>query len=437
MELLDRYLQAVKKHLPWKRQDDIIAELRANLESQLEEKEAELGRPLTEKEAEEWLKQIGPPIQMASRYHPQQYLIGPTLFPVYWYVLRLVFFWSVAVYLVVAGVQLAVHETVTTASAVQAVLRIPGVIINSAAWVTVVFAAIELVARYYPEKLPPQVQGVTRQWSPSTLPPLEPEAAPGVKRRSYAQAVAELAFESLFLIWMLLIPRNPFLLLGPGVAFLNVIPYQLAPVWTQFYWWLVGLGALQVAWHAIELLRGKWRTPNRWQGVVFKAIGLIAVIPLLTAQGHVLVMLKHPELDQARYAAALHSINQGVYTAMAIACAIVVRCNWWVKLRRWELRRIAGARRPCGSASGGNWFQHRGAGDGNHADVVFLPKSLSGTCYLGGIAGFGKQRLDSVEAEESSAGVGRFGDSVGKHDQPIAGFQRKAHDREFSGLSHA
>jgi len=42
---LDRYLQAVKKHLPSRRQDDIIAELRANMESQLEDKEAELGRP--------------------------------------------------------------------------------------------------------------------------------------------------------------------------------------------------------------------------------------------------------------------------------------------------------------------------------------------------------------------------------------------------------
>jgi len=43
MELLDRYLQAVKRHLPWERQDDIIAELKANLESQLEDKESELG----------------------------------------------------------------------------------------------------------------------------------------------------------------------------------------------------------------------------------------------------------------------------------------------------------------------------------------------------------------------------------------------------------
>ena len=66
MELLDRYLQAVKKHLPWQRQDDIIAELRANLESQLEEKESALGRPLTSAEAEDWFKQLGSPLQVAA-----------------------------------------------------------------------------------------------------------------------------------------------------------------------------------------------------------------------------------------------------------------------------------------------------------------------------------------------------------------------------------
>ncbi len=68
MELLDRYLEAVKKHLPWQRQDDIIAELRANLEAQLEEKEAALGRPLTQAEVEAWLKQLGSPMQMAAPY---------------------------------------------------------------------------------------------------------------------------------------------------------------------------------------------------------------------------------------------------------------------------------------------------------------------------------------------------------------------------------
>jgi hypothetical protein len=83
MELLDRYLQAVKKHLPRQRQDDIIAELKANLESQLEDKESELGRPLTQGEAEDCLKQLGPPMQVAARYQPQRYLIGPAVFPIY------------------------------------------------------------------------------------------------------------------------------------------------------------------------------------------------------------------------------------------------------------------------------------------------------------------------------------------------------------------
>ena len=89
MELLDQYLEAVRKHLPWQGQDDILAELRANLEAQLDDKEAELGRKLTNEEAQEWLERLGPPIQMAARYQRQQYLIGPAVFPIYWYVLRL------------------------------------------------------------------------------------------------------------------------------------------------------------------------------------------------------------------------------------------------------------------------------------------------------------------------------------------------------------
>lgn len=79
MNLLDRYLLAVKKYLPWKRQDDILAELKANLESQLEEKQSDLGRPLTAEEMQDWLKRLGPPMMMAARYQPQQYLIGPTI----------------------------------------------------------------------------------------------------------------------------------------------------------------------------------------------------------------------------------------------------------------------------------------------------------------------------------------------------------------------
>src|ERR1700761_7774974 len=108
MELLERYLQAVKKHLPWQRQEDIIAELRANLESQIEERQEELGRTLTPVEEEQWIRGLGSPVQMAAHYQPLQYLIGPAIYPVYLYVLRLASIWAIIIYAIVSTVIIVV-----------------------------------------------------------------------------------------------------------------------------------------------------------------------------------------------------------------------------------------------------------------------------------------------------------------------------------------
>jgi len=88
MELIERYLQAVKFALPQEQREDIIKELRDNLLSQIEEKEAELGHPLSEDEQVELLKKLGSPMRLASRYRKQQYMIGATMFPIYWKVLK-------------------------------------------------------------------------------------------------------------------------------------------------------------------------------------------------------------------------------------------------------------------------------------------------------------------------------------------------------------
>jgi hypothetical protein len=157
MELLDRYLQAVRKHLPWERQDDIIAELRANLEAQLEDKEAELGRPLTKEEAEEWLKQIGSPIQVAARYQRQQYLIGPALFPTYSYILKLVLTWATVIYLIASVVTIATQglgvEALAGISLVHVALRLPWIWLVNAGIVTLIFALVERAGARFPEKI--------------------------------------------------------------------------------------------------------------------------------------------------------------------------------------------------------------------------------------------------------------------------------------------
>jgi hypothetical protein len=133
MDLLDRYLQAVKKFLPWKRQDDILAELKANLESQLEDKEADLGRPLTTDEMKDWLKRLGPPMVMAARYQPQRYLIGPTIFPMYLWVLRLACVWCcLVIYSVVNAVEI-LSSAASGSALLDAVLHAPGSVIITAA----------------------------------------------------------------------------------------------------------------------------------------------------------------------------------------------------------------------------------------------------------------------------------------------------------------
>jgi hypothetical protein len=320
MELLDRYLQAVKKYLPWNRQDDIVAELRANLESQLEDKEAELGRPLTTSEAEAWLRQLGSPMQVAVRYQPQQYLIGPAIFPAYWYVLRLALGWTLAIYAIVSAISIATGN-LNGQAVLDAVLHIPGVLITTAAWVTVIFAALELGGNCGAFKLP-ALPIPFADWDPAKLPPLDAQVAGGKKPRTYAQAVAEVIFGFLVLVWLLLVRNHPAVMFGPGAAYFETTPYQLAPVWLEFYWWIIALNAVQLVWRSIDLLRGGWQHPARMQHIVVKAMGLTPLVLLLTTPGHILLTLKNPALDQARYGDALVSINKGVYTGFAVVAAI-------------------------------------------------------------------------------------------------------------------
>src|SRR5689334_16169747 len=88
MELLDRYLAAIKKHLPAKRRDDIAEELRANLLAEADDMQEKLGRPLRPEEEEALIKHHGHPAVVAARYSSQQYLIGPKIFPYWWLALR-------------------------------------------------------------------------------------------------------------------------------------------------------------------------------------------------------------------------------------------------------------------------------------------------------------------------------------------------------------
>jgi hypothetical protein len=338
MDLLDRYLQAVKKHLPWHRQDDIIAELRANLEAQFEDKETGLGRPLTTGEAEDWLRQIGPPRQVAARYKLQQYLIGPVLFPTYWFVLRTAVFWVMIAYSVGVAVQVAVR-TPSWAALLEGVLRVPEVLLTTAASVTLIFAVIEYIATRYPGRWPALATSSV-DWTPSALPPAEKDSAQGEKPRSRAHAVAAVIMIFLCLVWLLLLPHHPYVLLGPGAAYLSASPFQGAPVWIQVYWCVVALTLFQIIWRCIALYHGRWQRQRTAERMVIAALGLIPLWLMLSIGDHAYITLKDPALDQLRYGGALDSINKSIHLSLLLLFAInVLQLLWGIGRRSLDCYR--------------------------------------------------------------------------------------------------
>src|ERR1700722_10347416 len=108
MELVDRYLHAIEFWLPNQQKHDISAELSEEIHAQVVEQAAALGRPLKREEMEALLKRFGAPLTVAQRYLPQESLIGPTLFPIYRFVVKIIALWLLLPWLLV-GMVLALY----------------------------------------------------------------------------------------------------------------------------------------------------------------------------------------------------------------------------------------------------------------------------------------------------------------------------------------
>jgi len=131
--------------------------------------------------SEDWLRQIGPPMRVAA-LSPQKYLIGHRL-PTYLLVLRLACFWPRSLFDRSAA-QIAA-QTPSWAAVSEAVLRVRRSH-DRAAWVTLIFAAIEFTATHYPAKCH-RSPGLGRldAWHAAAM---ETEAA-GEEARSFAHAL--------------------------------------------------------------------------------------------------------------------------------------------------------------------------------------------------------------------------------------------------------
>jgi hypothetical protein len=246
MDLVDRYLHAVGFWLPKAQQHDIIAELSEDLRSQIEEKETELGRSLTETEMEAILKQRGRPLLVANRYLPQRSLIGPVLFPIYWFVLKLVALFYLLPWILVWAGLVSFSPSYRAEHTSAGWLRAIGsawsawwaIAVFAVGTVTIVFAVLE------------QFQSKSRfleNWNPRKLPPARnPNQIP--RSSSLIEVVVNFAFG----IWWIDVMSTLIPLDRPEIRIV------LSPVWRYFFWGFLFLALVNAVVGGVNLARPYW-----------------------------------------------------------------------------------------------------------------------------------------------------------------------------------
>jgi hypothetical protein len=264
--LIDRYLYAVRRYLPAYHQDDLLAELSANLHSEMDDKQAELGRPLTEDEQVDVVRRHGHPILVAARYQPQRSLIGPEVFPFYWFTIKRVLPWVVGIWLLVTAATIifgAQNTPITQRIDVgQIITGLFGAIFQFVAWITVGFALLE----YFKVHLSKEF--THPHWDPRKLPKADPIADQKGPHHPWADAVAS----GVFLAWLLTFPRFPVLMFGPYVSW-HLLNMDLPAIWHQFYWLVVAFNCIQLT-ARIALL---FRPVRRYYPILETVIHLLGI----------------------------------------------------------------------------------------------------------------------------------------------------------------
>ncbi len=255
MELLERYLQAVRTYLPMSQQEDILKELRENLRGEIEDRESALGRLLNEDELAEILKKHGHPLLVATRYRQSRHLIGSTLFPFYWLVMKINlaivgFGYAVGVLVLIAQGK-PIHEIF------GAIFSYIGAVLPMFAIVTIVFAILDIGNSKF-HLLEKATEEANKKFDPHRLPGLRPASDfPDAKPISRFKTAFELFFSAAFLLWWVRV--NPirklalFVVLGP-VGLSDKIPFQLGPVWNIIYWPVIFLSLVSIVQQIVTLM---------------------------------------------------------------------------------------------------------------------------------------------------------------------------------------
>jgi hypothetical protein len=159
------------------------------------------------------------------------------------------------------------------------------------------------------------------------------------RKHPLAYDVAGFIVNLLFAVYLLvLVPRHPFLILGPGVLYLKSLPFVVSPVWHASYWLFTGAVGVQLALHLARIF-----ATRTWQreglDVAEKAMGIVLTAIVFRVHEYVLAA---PWADLARYQPVADQVNRSILLGLRIVLMIQAIQLLWklgqILLDRWQGR---------------------------------------------------------------------------------------------------
>jgi hypothetical protein len=320
MDLIDRYLHAVRDYLPGKSQDDIVSELGDDLRAQAADREETLGRPLTADDQAALLKPFGHPMVLASRYRKTQHLISPVLFPFYLIGLKI----SVGIALVVQ-VAFAIAMAANGRPGAEVIGRLASFpfdgLVTLFGWVTIGFALVDMHVRQFSAL-------AAGAWDPRTL--TEPKRRPGSKRPW--ELALDLVLSTVFLLWWLGIPRAPWLIFGPASAFLAMAPALQAIHMPIAIAWLVALAVRWMLFFRPDLAGVRFA-----MDIGSNVVSILVATYLLRADAIVMQAAGlHPGENAENIGRIVHGVDVAARISMVVMLAVAA---WEIGRALWKRRR--------------------------------------------------------------------------------------------------
>ncbi|HEY3887324.1 MAG TPA: hypothetical protein VGL73_02045 [Caulobacteraceae bacterium] len=331
MDLIDRYLAAIGALTLQGQRQDILAELRDALMSRCEEKEAETGRPLTEDEVADVLRGFGHPLVVAARYGGQSYLVGPELYPLYLFCLKILLAIVAAIAVVTGVVTAALHPGNPGAGIGAAIgAFIPAALANVGA-LTIIAAIVQR------QKVRP---GFLTNWNPRELP--KRLQRPVFRPQTRLDNIAGIIAQGVFVLWWtralaVWIPYVSYVPLKAG----QQLDLARAPIWDTLFWPVLALMLASIAVHALKLFGQKFRMAAHGLDLARNLAALVVLWVALQAGHWVTVSgrgMAADALAKVDYGVNL-GLQIGLVVLTVVAVSLVLYDSW--RLFRDQPRRLA------------------------------------------------------------------------------------------------